>query len=53
LPFLRAPELIEVFRDHPSMGAVLARIPLYAVRDELLGLKGAAQIATRLARGES
>jgi glucokinase len=53
LPFLRAPELIELFREHPSMGAVLARIPLYAVRDELLGLKGAAQIATGLARNES
>ena len=52
LPFLRAPELIEVFRDHPSMGAVLARIPLYAVSNELLGLKGAAQIAARLARDE-
>jgi glucokinase len=53
LPFLRAPELVHVFRDHPSMGAVLARIPLYAVCDELLGLKGAAQIAARLMRDES
>ncbi|MDR2209442.1 MAG: glucokinase [Azoarcus sp.] len=52
LPFLLAPELVEVFRDHPSMGAVLASIPLYAVRDELLGLKGATQIAARLARNE-
>jgi len=53
LPFLRTPELIGVFRDHPLMGAVLARIPLYAVRDELLGLKGAAQIAAELARDEN
>jgi glucokinase len=53
LPFLRAPELAEAFRDHPSMGAVLARIPLYAVCDALLGLKGAAQIAARLMRDES
>jgi glucokinase len=52
LPFLRAPELIEVFCDHPSMGAVLARIPLYAVRDELLGLKGAVKIAVKLAHDE-
>jgi len=52
LPFLCAPELVELFRDHPTMDAVLARIPLYAVRDELLGLKGAAQIAARLARDE-
>jgi glucokinase len=52
LPFLRSPELIEVFRDHPLMGAVLARIPLYAVCDELLGLKGAAKIATELAHDE-
>jgi len=52
LPFLQAPELVELFRDHPTMGEVLARIPLYAVRDELLGLKGAAQIAARLARDE-
>ena len=52
LPFLRAPELVERFCDHPTMGAVLARIPLYAVCDELLGLKGAAQIAARLTRDE-
>ena len=53
LPLLRAPELVELFRDHPTMDAVMARIPLYAVCDELLGLKGAAQIAARLARDES
>jgi glucokinase len=52
LPFLRAPELIEAFCDHPSMGAVLAQIPLYAVHDELLGLKGAAKIAVELAYGK-
>jgi glucokinase len=52
LPFLRAPELVELFRDHPTMSAVLARIPLYAVCDESLGLKGAACIAARLARDE-
>jgi len=52
LSFLRAPELVELFCDHPLMGAVLARIPLYAVRDELVGLKGAACIAARLARDE-
>ncbi|MDR1662201.1 MAG: glucokinase [Azoarcus sp.] len=53
LPFLREPEVVETFRAHPSMGATLARIPLYAVRDELLGLKGAAQIAAGLARDET
>jgi len=53
LPFLRAPELVDLFCEHPSMGAVLARIPLYVVRDELLGLKGAAQIAARLACDEN
>ncbi|MCL2875801.1 MAG: glucokinase [Betaproteobacteria bacterium] len=53
LPFLRAPEFVDLFREHPLMGAVLARIPLYAVCDELLGLKGAAQIAARLACDEN
>jgi len=53
LPFLRAPELVDLFREHPLMGAVLARIPLYAVCDELLGLKGAAQIAAGLAHDEN
>lgn len=52
LPFLREPEAAEAFRDHPSMGKVLARIPLYAVRDELLGLKGALRIAERLVHDE-
>jgi glucokinase len=50
LPFLQAPEVVEVFRDHPSMGAVLARIPLHVVVDERLGLKGAARIAAGLAQ---
>jgi glucokinase len=53
LPFLRAPEVVEVFRAHPEMGEVLSRIPLYAVRDEYLGLKGAAQVAAGLARDEA
>lgn len=53
LPFLHALELIELFREHPSMGAVLTRIPLYAVCDELLGLKGAAQIAAKLVCDEN
>jgi glucokinase len=53
LPFLCEPEVIEVFRAHPSMGAVLARIPLYVVRDELLGLKGAARIAADMVRHET
>ncbi|MDR2882018.1 MAG: glucokinase [Azoarcus sp.] len=53
LPFLRAPELVERFCDHPLMSAVLARIPLYAVCDELLGLKGAARIAARLTHDEN
>ncbi|MDR3088063.1 MAG: glucokinase [Azoarcus sp.] len=53
LPFLREPELVEVFRAHPLMGEVLARIPLYAVRDELLGLKGAARIAAGLTRDDA
>jgi len=52
LPFLRAPETLEAFLSHPSMGAVLARMPLYVVRDELLGLKGAACIAAELARDD-
>ncbi|MDR2924640.1 MAG: glucokinase [Azoarcus sp.] len=53
LPFLREPEFVGAFLEHPSMGKVLARIPLYAVRDELLGLKGAARIAAKLARDEN
>ncbi|MDR1854363.1 MAG: glucokinase [Azoarcus sp.] len=52
LPFLLAPEVVEVFRDHPEMGEVLARIPLYVVRDDALGLKGAARIAAGMARDE-
>jgi glucokinase len=53
LPFLREPEVVEVFRTHPEMGELLSRIPLYAVRDEYLGLKGAAQVAAGLARDEA
>ncbi|MDR3212990.1 MAG: glucokinase [Azoarcus sp.] len=50
LPFLREPGVVEAFRAHPSMGAVLARMPLHVVRDELLGLKGAARIAASMVR---
>ncbi|MDR0702437.1 MAG: glucokinase [Azoarcus sp.] len=53
LPFLREPAVAEAFLAHPSMGAVLARIPLHAVRDESLGLKGAARIASELVRDEA
>ncbi|MDR2092972.1 MAG: glucokinase [Azoarcus sp.] len=53
LPFLREPAVAETFLAHPSMSAVLARIPLHAVRDESLGLKGAARIASGLARDET
>jgi glucokinase len=52
LPFLREPQVAETFRAHPSMSAVLAHIPFHVVCDELLGLKGAARIASGLARDE-
>ncbi|MDR1462337.1 MAG: glucokinase [Azoarcus sp.] len=53
LPFLREPAVTEAFRVHPSMSAVLAHIPLHVVCDESLGLKGAARIASVLARDET
>jgi glucokinase len=53
LPFLLEPAVAETFRAHPSMSAVLARIPFHVVRDESLGLKGAALIASRLAHDEA
>jgi len=52
LPFLLAPEVVECFDDHPTMGEVLRRMPLYVVRDDALGLKGAARIAAGMARDE-
>ncbi|ANQ85473.1 putative glucokinase [Azoarcus olearius] len=51
LPLLRDGGLREAFCDKPPMRALMERIPLHVVTDELLGLKGAAQLAARLARG--
>lgn len=51
LPLVRQPAVREAFCDKPPMCALLARIPLHVVTDELLGLKGAAQLAARLDGG--
>ncbi|SEJ58530.1 glucokinase [Pseudomonas linyingensis] len=50
LPFLQRQEVREAFCAKPPMRALLERIPLHVVLDEQLGLRGAAQIAVRLAR---
>jgi len=50
LPFLQRREVREAFCAKPPMRALLERIPLHVVLDEQLGLRGAAQIAVRLAR---
>jgi glucokinase len=49
LPFLAAPEALAAFGRKPPMGALLERMPLHVVRDETLGLRGAARMAARLA----
>ena len=50
LPFLQRQEVREVFCNKPPLRALLECIPLQVVLDEQLGLRGAAQIAARLAR---
>jgi len=49
LPFLQRPAVREAFCAKPPMRALLERIPLQVVLDEYLGLRGAAQVAARLA----
>jgi len=50
LPFLQQPQVREAFCAKAPMRALLERIPLHVVRDEFLGLRGAAQVAAQLAR---
>ncbi|MBV2135053.1 glucokinase [Pseudomonas sp. MAP12] len=49
LPFLQQPHVCEAFCSKPPMHELLQRIPLHVVLDEYLGLRGAAQVAARLA----
>ena len=49
LPFLQQPQVREAFCSKPPMHELLQRIPLHVVLDEYLGLRGAAQVAARLA----
>ncbi|MNM69473.1 Glucokinase [compost metagenome] len=49
LPFLQQPQVREAFCSKPPMRGLLQRIPLHVVLDEYLGLRGAAQVAARLA----
>lgn len=50
LPYLQRPAVREAFVARPPMRTLLEDIPLRVVLDEQLGLRGAAQIAARLAR---
>jgi len=50
LPYLQQPAVLQAFADKPPMQALLSGIGLHVVRDELLGLHGAAQVALQLAR---
>lgn len=49
LPFLRQPETLAAFHHRTPMQSLLERIPLYVVLDDYLGLRGAAEVAARLA----
>ncbi|MBL8447919.1 MAG: glucokinase [Zoogloeaceae bacterium] len=48
---LRRPEVLEAFGNKPPMRETLAGFPLHVVLDDLLGLWGAARIATRMTDG--
>ena len=50
LPYLQQPAVLQAFVDKPPMHELLASIGLHVVLDELLGLRGAAQVALQLAR---
>lgn len=50
LPYLQQPAVLQAFADKPPMQELLSGIGLHVVRDELLGLHGAAQVALQLAR---
>lgn len=50
LPYLQQPAVLQAFFDKPPMHELLASIGLHVVLDELLGLRGAAQVALQLAR---
>lgn len=50
LPYLQQPAVLQAFGDKPPMHELLAGIGLHVVLDELLGLRGAAQVAQQLAR---
>ena len=50
LPYLQQPAVLHAFVDKPPMHELLAGIGLHVVLDELLGLRGAAQVALQLAR---
>ncbi len=50
LAYLQQPAVLQAFVDKPPMHELLAGIGLHVVLDELLGLRGAAQVALQLAR---
>jgi len=45
LPALRWPEFLEAFRDKENLRPLLESIPVWVIRNELLGLQGAARYA--------
>lgn len=50
LPYLQQPVVLQAFVDKPPMHELLTGIGLHVVLDELLGLRGAVQVALQLAR---
>jgi glucokinase len=50
LPFLTVPEVLVAFNSKPPMVELLRQMPLHLVREDLLGLHGAARVAARMAR---
>lgn len=50
LPYLQQPAALQAFVDKPPMHELLTGIGLHVVLDELLGLRGAVQVALQLAR---